>query len=111
MEQSSSGYLNVRCFYFYPFFCLLVSSVSYHFAATVSYGHCSYCTPEGLLKGAETIKVEDFFTGNVQRYFTTSPQKGNKSSFKLFIMPQRATGGPSLPHIDHSYSLNISCHA
>lgn len=76
-----------------------------------SYKHWSYCTPEVLLKGAETIKMGEFFTGNVQRYFTTPPLKGNESSFKLFIMPQRATGGPSLPHIDHTYSLNISCHA
>lgn len=51
------------------------------------------------------------FTGNVQCYFTISSHKGNKSSFKLFTIPQRATGGPSVPHIDHTYSLNISCHA
>lgn len=80
-------------------------------AIVVSHRHCSYCTPEGLLKGAETIKMEELFSGHVQRYFTTSPHKDNKSSFKLFIMPQRATSDLSLPHIDHTFSLNISCHA
>lgn len=51
------------------------------------------------------------FTGNVQCYFTRSSHKSNKSCFKLFIIPRRATGGPSVPHIDHNHSLNISCHA
>lgn len=109
----SNRKVKFRLFKHKVFFFLLafVLSLSHHFAAFVSYRHHSYCTPEGLLKGAETIKMEEFFSGNVQRYFTTTPHKGNKSSFKLFIMPQRATGGPSLPHIDHTYSLNISCHA
>lgn len=51
---------------------------SHHFVVTVSYRHCSYCTPEGQQKDAQTIKKDELCAGESAMlfpYFSSQRQR------------------------------------